>query len=66
MIPPFGVFIRKEYQQSKELELHELVHWKQYQREGLFQFLINYARETKHFGYVGFGNERWLNRWRGK
>lgn len=53
VIPPFGVFIRKEYQQSKELELHELVHWKQYQREGLFQFLINYARETKHFGYDG-------------
>ena len=53
IIPPFGVFIRKEHKDSEELELHELVHWKQYQREGLFKFLLNYVIESNNRGYDG-------------
>lgn len=53
IVPPFGVFIREDYKNSEELELHELVHWKQYQREGLFWFLVNYTKETTKSGYDG-------------
>lgn len=33
--------------------LHELVHWKQFQREGLIKFLINYNSAHKKHGYDG-------------
>jgi len=51
ILPPFGVFIRQEHRHSEELRLHELVHWKQYQREGLFRFLMNYGKAHSELGY---------------
>lgn len=52
-IPPFGVFILEELKEAKELRLHELVHWEQYRREGLLQFIINYNRANSQYGYDG-------------
>ena len=50
-LPPFGVFIRKEHKNQEELLLHELVHWKQYQREGLAKFLFGYIKAQNEVGY---------------
>jgi hypothetical protein len=51
VVPPFGVFIREKHKESKELLLHELVHWQQYQREGMLPFLFNYTSEALTKGY---------------
>jgi len=53
VIPSVGVFIKEEHKDSEALLLHELVHWKQYQREGLFRFLFNYNLATLKHGYDG-------------
>lgn len=50
-IPPFGIFILKDQKQNAPLVLHELVHWKQFQREGLARFLIGYRRQHRAVGY---------------
>lgn len=55
MLPPFGIFIKKEHRGNKNLVLHELVHWKQYQREGLLGFLLGYAKEQSK----GYDNNRY-------
>jgi len=46
-VPPFGIFIESEYKKEKEsspcsILTHEKVHWKQYERMGLFYFYYNY------------------------
>lgn len=51
VVPPVGVFIRKKHEKSKELLDHELVHWQQYQREGLLPFLYNYTAQALTKGY---------------
>ena len=51
IVPPLGIFIREEHRNSRDLVLHELVHWKQYQREGLVKFLINYSIISHKKGY---------------
>jgi len=47
-IPPFGIFIEDQYRNEPDkpgsLVRHESVHWKQYQRMGLFGFYYNYAK----------------------
>lgn len=50
-IPPFGIFVRQEYSGANNLVIHELAHWKQYQREGLLKFLANYALCHNQYGY---------------
>ena len=51
IIPAVGVFIKEEHKHSEDLLLHELVHWKQYQREGLLSFLLHYGFAHRQFGY---------------
>lgn len=51
IVPPFGVFILKSQRDNEQLRLHELVHWKQYQREGFVKFLYGYSIENKKKGY---------------
>lgn len=51
-LPPFGVFIRADFKENEELKLHELVHWQQFQREGVFRFFYDYWKASKK-GYDG-------------
>ncbi|KAB8153392.1 hypothetical protein EZY14_009170 [Kordia sp. TARA_039_SRF] len=50
-IPPFGIFIKESERENQMLLDHEIVHWNQYQREGLFNFLKNYYAEHRENGY---------------
>ncbi|MEL6356679.1 MAG: hypothetical protein AAFQ37_07075 [Bacteroidota bacterium] len=52
-IPPFGIFIKDDLKNNSELLLHELVHWKQFQREGLLLFVLNYSLSSINYGYDG-------------
>lgn len=51
MIPPFGIVIKESEKNNSALIEHEMVHWGQFQKEGLIPFLFNYAKENKKFGY---------------
>lgn len=51
VVPPFGVFIKESEKDNAALLEHELVHWKQFQREGLLPFLVNYSKEAANKGY---------------
>jgi len=51
ILPPFGVLITKAQKGNEMLLKHEMVHWNQYQREGLLPFLVNYWSEHKKKGY---------------
>jgi len=50
-LPPFGIFILKKHQDNEDLHLHELVHWNQYKRYGLFRFLLKFAYHQVIDGY---------------
>jgi len=50
-IPPFGIFISESQKNNKMLIRHELVHWKQYQKEGFLNFTRNYLKANSYFGY---------------
>jgi hypothetical protein len=51
VVPPFGILIKKDEKGNKALLAHEKVHWQQYQREGLFPFVINYWKQHFKVGY---------------
>ena len=53
IVPSIGVFIKEEHRNSESLRLHELVHWQQFQREGLIVFLLSYAYNHIKYGYDG-------------
>ncbi|MGG8495969.1 hypothetical protein ACQY1Q_06110 [Tenacibaculum sp. TC6] len=50
-IPPFGIFIDKKHKGNKNLLLHEIVHWKQFQENGLLLFLIKFFFYQIKYGY---------------
>jgi hypothetical protein len=50
-VPGVGIFIKKSHRNNKMLLAHELVHWKQYQREGFINFITNYRSQHKKVGY---------------
>lgn len=50
-IPPFGIFIKESEKYNQALIEHELMHWKQFQRDGLIPFLVNYSKEASQKGY---------------
>jgi hypothetical protein len=50
-IPPFGIFILESERDNAYLLAHELVHWKQYQEQGLIPFYWNYFNELSMYGY---------------
>lgn len=50
-LPPFGIFIKPEHSKNNMLIKHELVHWQQYQKEGLLNFIKNYCKAHSQFGY---------------
>lgn len=51
IVPPFGVVIKESEKDNKALLEHELMHWKQFRREGLIPFLFNYSKEAAKNGY---------------
>lgn len=50
-IPPFGIFIKKEFKGDDQILKHDLIHWKQYQRMGLFMYYFRYFIQLLLIGY---------------
>lgn len=50
-IPPFGIFIKKEFKDNKKILNHDLIHWKQYKKMGLFMFYFRYLMQLLIIGY---------------
>jgi hypothetical protein len=50
-IPPFGIFIKKKYKGNNQILKHDLIHWKQYKRMGLFMFYFRYFIQLIIIGY---------------
>ena len=50
-LPPFGIFILESEKQNKHLLQHELIHWEQYNKMGLVNWLLNFSSELNKFGY---------------
>ena len=55
--PPFGIFIESEYQNENtnnncSILNHEMVHWEQYKRMGLFSFHYNYLKLYFKYGRI--------------
>jgi len=50
-IPPIGIFILKKYEFDDKVLEHDLVHWKQYKRMGLFLFYFRYLMQYILIGY---------------
>lgn len=51
IVPPFGIFIKESEKDNQALIEHELMHWRQFQREGLIPFLVNYSKGAFKGGY---------------
>lgn len=52
-VPPVGIFIKESERNNQALLNHELVHWQQYQREGLLKFYFKYLFQQLKNGYDG-------------
>ena len=50
-LPPFGIFIRKEFEGDEQILVHDLIHWNQYQRMGLFMYYFRYLAQMILIGY---------------
>lgn len=50
-LPPFGILIKKEHARNANLLQHELIHWRQYQRQGLLLYYLNYLANQLQHGY---------------
>ena len=50
-IPPFGIFILKKHKGNKKILQHDLIHWKQYQKQGFLDFYLRYLIEFIFIGY---------------
>lgn len=50
-VPPFGIYILESERENANLLAHELVHWRQYQEQGLIPFYLNYLNQLSQYGY---------------
>ena len=50
-VPPFGILVKESEKDNRALLEHEMVHWRQFQREGLLRFVFGYAMESATNGY---------------
>lgn len=50
-IPPFGIFVKKEFKGDDQILQHDLIHWQQYKRMGLFLFYFRYFFQLLFIGY---------------
>lgn len=62
-VPPFGIFIKKEFKADKQILEHDLIHWAQYQRMGLFLYYFRYFMQLLLIGYdtMPMEMEAWQN-----
>lgn len=55
-IPPFGIFISKEYKSESDgpgtILAHEKIHWLQYKELGLFGFYHSYIPDLIRYGRI--------------
>ncbi len=56
-LPPFGIFIESTYENENpndpcSIITHEMVHWDQYKRMGLFSFTFNYLKVYFNSGRI--------------
>ncbi|PCJ55935.1 MAG: hypothetical protein COA79_20210 [Planctomycetota bacterium] len=52
-VPPFGIFVKESEKDNLALLKHEMIHWRQFQREGLLKFVFGYTMEAAVNGYDG-------------
>lgn len=57
-IPPVGIIIKADQAGNTELLDHEIVHWRQFQRMGLFPYYFNYMKGYLQQGYDKHPMER--------
>ena len=50
-IPPFGIFIKKKHKGNQKILNHDMAHWGQYQKIGLFMFYFKYFKQFLIYGY---------------
>lgn len=50
-VPPFGIYVAKDYANNLALIEHEKIHWQQYQRMGLLNYYLQYFAQKSKFGY---------------
>jgi len=50
-IAPFGIFIKKEFKGNNQILLHDLIHWKQYERMGVIMYYFRYFIQMLLIGY---------------
>jgi hypothetical protein len=50
-IPPFGIFIKECYKGDNQILIHDMIHWKQYERMGLFLYYFRYLFQIILIGY---------------
>ncbi len=50
-LPPRGIYVLAEHIDSERLRRHEMAHWAQYQRMGLFKFYVRYVWLSLRHGY---------------
>lgn len=50
-IPPFGIFIKQEFEGDEQILAHDKIHWAQYQRMGLFLYYFRYFMQLLLIGY---------------
>jgi hypothetical protein len=50
-VPPFGIFIRKQFRGDEQILRHDLVHWQQYERMGLVLYYFRYFTQLLFIGY---------------
>jgi hypothetical protein len=50
-IPPFGIFILNKYKGDNQILQHDLIHWQQYKRMGIFMYYFRYIIQLIIIGY---------------
>lgn len=50
-VPPFGIFVKKEFKGNNQILEHDLIHWAQYRRMGLLMFYFRYFIQLIIIGY---------------
>jgi hypothetical protein len=50
-LPPVGIYTRPGLEDNPRLLAHEMTHWAQYQRLGVFKFYALYLWYSARYGY---------------
>lgn len=50
-LPPVGIYVKEERMNDAVLIRHEMCHWEQYKRMGVFKFYALYLWYSMRYGY---------------